>query len=80
MAKAIGIVRSTDLNPKGQVVRCSSGGGMTFTKAKGLGAAMVDDLDTAIANAKAIHRADRIAAARDRLADRAEHSPLAVRF
>jgi hypothetical protein len=26
------------------------------------------------------HRADRIAAARDRLADRVDHSPLAVRF
>jgi len=71
MAKAIGIVRSTDLNPKGQVVRCSSGGGMTFTKATGLGASMVEDLDTAIANAKAIHRADRISAARERLAERA---------
>ena len=71
MAKAIGIVRSTDLNVKGQVVRCSSGGGMTFTRARGLGASMVEDLDTAIANAKAIHRADRIAAARERLAERA---------
>jgi hypothetical protein len=71
MAKAIGIVRSTDLNPKGQGVRCSSGGGMTFTRARGLGASMVEDLDTAIANAKAIHRADRISAARERLAERA---------
>jgi hypothetical protein len=71
MAKAIGIVRSTDLNVKGQVVRCSSGGGMTFTRARGLGASMVEDLDTAIANAKAMHRADRIVAARERLAERA---------
>jgi hypothetical protein len=43
---------------------------MTFTAAKGLGASMVEDLDTAIANAKAIHRADRIIAARERLAER----------
>ena len=41
---------------------------------------MVADLPTAIANAKAIHRADRIAAARDRLAERVGHSPLACRF
>jgi hypothetical protein len=53
---------------------------MTFTKARGLGASMVEDLDSAIANAKAVHRADRIAAARDRLADRVGHSHLAVRF
>jgi len=80
MAKAIGTVRASDLNIKGQTVRCSSGGGMTFTRARGLGAVMVEDLDSAIANAKAIHRADRIAAARDRLADRVDHSHLAVRF
>jgi hypothetical protein len=70
MAKAIGTVRSTDLNHKGQSIRCSSGGGMTFTSAKGLGAVMIADLETAIANAKAIHRVDRITAARERLADR----------
>ena len=70
MARAIGIVRSTDLNPKGQVVRCSSGGGMTFTKAKGLGASMVEDLDGVVARAKAQYATDRRAAARDRLMDR----------
>lgn len=80
MTRAIGTVRSTDVNVKGQAVRASSGGGMTFTKARGLGASMVEDLDSAIANAKAVHRADRIAAARDRLADRVGHSHLAVRF
>jgi hypothetical protein len=47
MAKAIGTVRSTDLNHKGQGIRCSSGGGMTFTSAKGLGAVMIADLETA---------------------------------
>lgn len=80
MAKAIGTVRSTDSNGKGQALRCSSGGGMTFTRARGLGASMVDDLDAAIRTAKAQHRADRIAAARDRLAERVGHSHLAVRF
>lgn len=70
MAKAIGNVRSTDLNVKGQGIRCSSGGGMTFTRATGLGASMVRDLDSVIATAKAAYRADRIAAARERAAER----------
>ena len=92
MARAIGSTRSTDTNTKGATLRASSGGGMTFTKARGLGASMVEDLDgvtTAKANvlvnvvmakAKAQYRADRIAAARDRLADRQAHSPLACRY
>ena len=80
MAKAIGTVRASDLNVKGQAIRVSSGRGSTMTPARGLGASMVADLDAAIANAKAIHRADRIAAARDRLAERVGHSDLAVRF
>ena len=80
MTRAIGTVRSSDSNAKGQALRASSGGGMTFTKARGLGASMVADLPTAISNAKAMHRADRIAAARDRLAERVGHSPLACRF
>jgi hypothetical protein len=41
---------------------------------------MVQDLDAVVAAAKAQHRADRIAAARDRLMDRVGHSELAVRF
>jgi hypothetical protein len=41
---------------------------------------MVEDLPAAIAAAKAQHRADRIAAARDRLLDRVGHSHLACRF
>jgi len=80
MAKAIGTVRASDLNVKGQSIRVSSGRGSTMTPARGLGASMVADLDSAIRNAKAIHRADRIAAARDRIAQRVEHSDLAVRF
>ena len=84
MAKAIGTVRSSDLNVKGQAIRVSSGRGSTMTPARGLGASMVADLDSAIASAKAQHRSDRIAAARERLSARLEdreiHSPLAVRF
>ena len=45
MARAIGSTRSTDTNSKGNALRASSGGGMTFTKARGLGASMVEDLD-----------------------------------
>ena len=80
MAKAIGNTRSTDTNLRGQALRASSGGGMTFTKARGLGASMVADLDGTVKRAKAQYRADRIAAARDRLADRQAHSPLACRY
>ena len=80
MAKAIGNTRSTDTNLKGQALRASSGGGMTFTKARGLGASMVSDLEGVKRKAKAQYRADRIAAARDRLADRQQHSPLACRY
>ena len=48
MAKAIGTVRATDTNVKGHVLRASSGGGMTFTKAGGLGKCMVKDLDLSL--------------------------------
>ena len=70
MAKAIGTIRSTDSNLKGGALRSSSGGGMTFTPAKGLGASMVEDLDGVVARAKAQYANDRRAAARDRLMDR----------
>jgi len=59
MAKAIGTVRATDTNVKGHVLRASSGGGMTFTKAGGLGKCMVKDLDGVIARAKRQYKADR---------------------
>jgi len=59
MAKAIGTVRATDTNVKGAVLRASSGGGMTFTKARGLGRCMVKDLDGVIARAKLQYKADR---------------------
>ena len=64
MAKAIGTVRATDTNVKGHVLRASSGGGMTFTKARGLGKCMVTDLDGVIARAKAQYRLDRMAMVR----------------
>jgi hypothetical protein len=70
MARAIGSARSTDTNAKGGALRSSSGGGMTFTPAKGLGASMVDDLDGVVSRAKAQYAADRRAAARERLMDR----------
>ena len=57
--RAIGTVRATDTNVKGHVLRASSGGGMTFTKASGLGKCMVKDLPGVIARAKAQYRADR---------------------
>lgn len=56
------------------------GRGVTLNPVGGMGRVMVADLESTITNAKAQHRADRIAAARDRLADRVEHSDLAVRF
>lgn len=70
MAKAIGTARSTDTNVKGGALRSSSGSGMTFTPAKGLGASMVEDLDGVVARAKVQYAADRRAAARDRLLER----------
>ena len=57
--KAIGSARSTDSNLKGHQLRSSSGSGMTFTRAAGLGKTMVDDLDSVILRAKAQYKADR---------------------
>jgi len=70
MAKAIGTARPTDTNMKGRTLRSSSGRGMTFTPAKGLGASMVRDLDDVIARAKAQYATDRRDAALERLMDR----------
>lgn len=57
-----------------------SGRGMTLTPVTGLGRVMIDDLAGAIARAKAQHRADRIAAARDRRHDAVSYSHLASRY
>ena len=70
MAKAIGTARSTDTNLKGGALRSSSGSGMTFTPARGLGASMVQDLDLVVSRARRQYASDRRAAARERLLDR----------
>ena len=80
MAKAIGTARSTDTNTKGIALRASSGSGMTFTKARGLGASMVADLDGTVKRAKAQYAADRRQAALDRLAERRAYSALECAF
>ena len=80
MAKAIGTARSTDSNTKGQALRASSGSGMTFTKARGLGASMVADLDGVKRKARAQYAADRRQAALDRLAERRTYSALECAF
>ena len=56
------------------------GSGFHCRPINSLGGRPVQDVDAVVARAKAQYRADRIAAARDRLADRQEHSPLACRF
>ncbi len=56
------------------------GRGVTLNPVGGMGRVMIADLETTIARAKAQYRADRIAAARDRVAGAGDHSPLAVRF
>ena len=77
---AMGSIRGTDLPAGGASHAVGAGKGMTITRVTGIGSVMVQDLDAVVAAAKAQHRADRIAAARDRLMDRVGHSELAVRF
>ena len=45
MTRAIGSARSSDFYAKGCTLTASSGGGMTFTKAAGLGKQMVSNLE-----------------------------------
>ena len=54
-----GSVRSTDTNTSGHALRSSSGSGMTFTKAAGLGKEMVNDLGKAQRRYKSQVRSDR---------------------
>jgi hypothetical protein len=68
--KALGNARSTDLNAKGAAATAASGRGMTFTKACGLGASMVANLDRVVETAKRQYAEDRKAAARERAAER----------
>ena len=64
MHRAIGQTRSTDTNLKGHHLRASSGGGMTFTKAGGLGKQMVDNLTEVQQRYKEMLLADRKAQGR----------------
>ena len=59
MHRAIGQTRSTDTNLTGHHLRASSGGGMTFTKAGGLGKQMVDNLTEVQQRYKEMLLADR---------------------
>ena len=72
-AKALGKTSSSDENPRGAAARASSGGGMTLTKAGGLGKSKdiknnpaADDLKKKYYDAQA--KADRRAAAKERAA------------
>ena len=57
--KALGNARPEDHNPKGAGARAASGRGMTFTKACGLGASMVSDLDAVKARYARVKAAER---------------------
>ena len=57
-----------------------SGRGMTLTRVTGLGRQWVGDKDANAARFAEQAKADRIAAARDRLLNRVGHSHLAARF
>ena len=76
--QAMGSVSGNDRQTASHAV--GTGKGLTITRQVGIGSQMVEDLESVKRRAKAQYRADRIAAARDRLADRLEHSPLACRF
>ena len=68
--KALGNVNNNDNNNFGAKAVAASGTGMTFTKACGLGASMVNNLDGVVKNAKRQYAEDRKAAARERAAER----------
>ena len=68
--KALGNSNADDFNPKGAAARAASGRGMTFTKACGLGASMVANLDRVVDTAKRQYADDRKAAARERADER----------
>jgi hypothetical protein len=76
--QAIGSVSGSDSQNASHAV--GGGKGLTITRQVGIGSRMVKDLEGTVKRAKEQYRADRIAAARDRLADRQAHSHLACRF
>lgn len=62
--KALGNTRNTDTNHAGAAATAASGRGMTFTKACGLGASMVADLDSVKARYARVKAAEKRADAR----------------
>ena len=62
--KALGNVRNSDTNRAGAAATAASGRGMTFTKACGLGASMVDDLDAVKVRYARVKAAEKRADAR----------------
>ena len=66
--QAVGNVIGGDSQTASHAV--GGGKGLTITRQVGIGSRMVTDLEGTVQRAKAQYRADRIAAARDRLAER----------
>ena len=64
---AVGVVSGSDQQTASHAV--GAGKGLTITRQVGIGSIMVADLEGTVKRAKAQYRADRIAAARDRLAE-----------
>jgi len=64
---AVGVVNGSDQQTASHAV--GGGKGLTITRQVGIGSTMVADLEGTVKRAKAQYRADRIAAARDRLAE-----------
>ena len=67
---AVGSVRDSDLPAGGASHAVGAGKGVTITRVVGLGRQWVGDKDANAARSAAQAKADRIAAARDRLAER----------
>ena len=68
--KALGKVTTNDLNQAGGAAVAASGGRMTFTKAGGLGKAMVSDLDFVKARYARVKAIENRQAAREEAATR----------
>ena len=64
---AVGSVRDSDLPSGGASHAVGAGKGMTITRVTGMGKVMVADLEAVMTRARDQHRADRRAAARDRI-------------
>ena len=65
---AMGSIRDADLPAGGASHAVGSGKGMTITRVTGMGRVMVADLEAVMIRAKNQYRADRRAAALDRIA------------